>query len=183
MPCALFYTPALEAKAYPLRDIRFDDATDLACCPVKVDPKSGVQVDPFEITADNTEQTRTIFVHEFSYTRTARGPQGLELSFFPITHKGNIVGHIKGASVEHATDRIGIYWLSEQMLEGASGAPVLRAPDMAVCGVVLGNQAELDAAAYLSGEKRIRRGFGVAVQAEVVKLALERMGLIANYVN
>jgi hypothetical protein len=106
----------------------------------------------------------------------------LELNFFPITHKGNILGHIAGASVEHAREPIGIYWLSEEMFEGASGAPVLRDPDFAVCGVVLGSQAELDAAAYLAGDQGIKRAFGVAVQAEVVKLALGRMGLVAEYV-
>jgi trypsin-like peptidase len=183
IPCALFFTRDLEAKVCPLESIRFDDATDLACCPISIDPKAGVEVVPFGITDENTEQTRPVLIHEFSYTRVARSVGGFAVSFFPLTHMGNIVGHIRGATVDNAAEPIGIYWLSEQMLEGASGAPVLRTPDMAVCGVVLGNQAELDPVAYLSGEERIRRAFGVAVQAEVVKLALNRMGLIPEYVH
>ena len=69
------------------------------------------------------------------------------------------------------------------MFEGASGAPVLRSPDMAVCGIVLGNQTELDSTAFLSHKEKIKRGFGVAVQAAVVKLALDRMGVRPAYLD
>ncbi len=181
---ALFFDSNLKSKVYPIKRYREDQATDLAACPVTVDPNSGVNIVPFGITNENVEQTRTVFVHEFSYTRAERDANGdIAFSFYPITHKGNVVSQIRGAQIGPAAEPIGIYWLSEQMLAGASGAPVLRGPDMAVCGIILGNQVELDPVAYMAGEERITRGFGVAVQASVVKLALDRMGVACGYLS
>jgi len=178
----LSYSNLKSNTIYLIDNFKEDRATDIAACHVEENLNKNIQIVPFGITNENVEQTRTVFVHEFSYTRSeSTFDCGTSFTFHPITHKGNVVSQIRGAHCEHAEEPIGIYWLSEQMFAGASGAPVLRNPDMAICGIVLGNQVELDPTAYMAGEQRITRGFGVAVQASVMKLALDRMDINCAY--
>ena len=103
--CALFFTRELTTRVYPIENPRFDLATDLASCPVNVDPNSGVEIVPFQITKDNVEQTQTVFVHEFSYTRSARAeavnpaawldePQGARFKLLESTHEIPRLGQV-----------------------------------------------------------------------------------------
>lgn len=81
---------------------------------------------------------RDVLAFEYSSTRIEQLPEGgTRVTFEPFTHKGNILRHYESRYPEEIpTPALDV---SFPALQGASGAPVLRASDFAVVGMLVAN--------------------------------------------
>ncbi len=92
---------------------------------------------PLTISKTEVDSNVDVLTFEFSQTRIAVTDDRLKVSFDPFTHKGNVLRHYNSNFPETTPTRC--LDTSFPALQGASGAPVLRASDFAVVGMLVAN--------------------------------------------
>jgi hypothetical protein len=89
------------------------------------------------LTRTEVATNQDVLTYEFSSTRIERQGQQRVVEFLPFTHKGNVMRHYISSFPESRPTPV--FDTSFPALQGASGAPVIRAHDFVVIGMLVAN--------------------------------------------
>jgi hypothetical protein len=128
------YGPSNDLKIAPFRRIRMNPDHDIAAVYMQGVP----WIQSLQISNQEVPCNQDVLTYEFSSTRIETLSTGeCQVAFTPFTHKGNVLRHYTSTFPEsHPTPSLDT---SFPALQGASGAPVLRAYDFTVVGMLVAN--------------------------------------------
>lgn len=126
--------PSYDLKIATFRRIQRSPDYDIATVYMQGVP----WIQSLQISNQEVLCNQDVLTYEFSSTRIETLSTGeSQVAFTPITHKGNVLRHDKSTFPEsHPTPSLDT---SFPALQGASGAPVLRADDVTVVGMLVAN--------------------------------------------
>ncbi len=128
------YGPINNLKIATFRRIRRSPDHDIAAVYIQDVP----WIQSLQISNQEVPCNEDVLTYEFSSTRIETLSTGeRQVAFTPFTHKGNVLRHYESTFPEsHSTPSLDT---SFPALQGASGAPVLRARDFTVVGMLVAN--------------------------------------------
>lgn len=142
-------------------------------------------MEPLPILDKPVPSNEDILTFEYSSTVSRAMPDGrVGAHFSPFTHKGNILRHYN--EDYRRMSNVSLLDTSFPALQGASGAPVMRASDFAVTGMLIANrERHLIPAQVLTvttGDHTIEEvkyflPTGMALSCDVIRPYLDKMGV------
>jgi len=129
------------------------------------------------ILRSNISSIEDILTFEYSSTAPKAIPDGrVGAHFSPFTHKGNVLRHYTSDYPEKVSTPV--MDTSFPALQGASGAPVMRATDFGVAGMLLPAQVvRIEQEDKTTEEIRYFLPTGRALSSEVLRTVLDSFGI------
>jgi Trypsin-like peptidase domain len=164
-----------------LEDIQASPEHDIAAVSAQELP----WVHPLSISNQPVPNNQDVLAYEFSSTRIETLATGQrQVLFTPFTHKGNVLRHYTSTFPDRYPTPS--FDTSFPALQGASGAPVVRAHDFAVVGMLVANHerhllpaqvVRLETDERTVEETKYFLPVGKAIEAHFVIEALDRLGI------